>query len=121
MRLQHGWELNLALLNPTFPDLAELKITMSWAGLILHLGFDLLICMRDLSPGSLCRQDSKAIAVVGFLNAAPESLAVSELQGPVWGNAPHGFSPQPSPSLPHLGLGVANVGRNNVVSVLKHL
>ena len=25
MRLQHGWELNLALLNPAFPDLGELK------------------------------------------------------------------------------------------------
>lgn len=25
MRLQHGWELNLTLLNPAFPDLGELK------------------------------------------------------------------------------------------------
>lgn len=25
MRLQHGCELNLALLNPAFPDLGELK------------------------------------------------------------------------------------------------
>lgn len=80
MRLQHGWELNLALLDPAFPDLAELKITTSWAGLILHLGFDLLICMPDLSAGSLCSHGSKAVAVIEFLNAAAESLAVSELQ-----------------------------------------
>lgn len=25
MRLQHSWELNLALLNPAFPDLGDLK------------------------------------------------------------------------------------------------
>ena len=54
---------------------------MSWAGLVLHVVFDLLLCMRGLSLGFPLQPGlSKAVAVVGLLNAAPESLAVSELR-----------------------------------------